>query len=132
VPISKVEHKQFSLRPKLKAGEGGLNYDFWAKCDQVTTLDKDYKDSAVCILPSDSSRESYWIQSKKRFAPHWNFPRRNSATFLTPFQTLNHLCDRRAGSRSFNRGGPSLRPSPKDIAVRQVLMADETGLSRRS
>jgi mRNA interferase MazF len=40
VPISKVEHKQFSLRPKLKAGEGGLNYESWAKCDQVTTVEK--------------------------------------------------------------------------------------------
>jgi mRNA-degrading endonuclease toxin of MazEF toxin-antitoxin module len=41
VPISKVEHKQFSLRPKLKAGDGGLDYDSWAKCDQVTTIPKD-------------------------------------------------------------------------------------------
>jgi len=40
VPISKVEHRQFSLRPKLKAGEGGLDHDSWAKCDQVTTLEK--------------------------------------------------------------------------------------------
>src|SRR5436305_3275486 len=40
VPISKVEHKQFSLRPKLKSGEGGLNYDSWVKCDQVTTVEK--------------------------------------------------------------------------------------------
>jgi mRNA-degrading endonuclease toxin of MazEF toxin-antitoxin module len=24
----------------LKAGEGGLNYDIWVKCDQVTTLEK--------------------------------------------------------------------------------------------
>jgi len=40
VPISKVEHKQFSLRPKLKAGEGGLNYESWVKCDQVTTVEK--------------------------------------------------------------------------------------------
>jgi mRNA-degrading endonuclease toxin of MazEF toxin-antitoxin module len=41
VPISKIEHRHFSLRPKLKAGEGGLNCDSWAKCDQVTTLEKD-------------------------------------------------------------------------------------------
>jgi mRNA-degrading endonuclease toxin of MazEF toxin-antitoxin module len=38
VPISKSEHKQFSLRPKLKAGLGGLAFDSWAKCDQPTTL----------------------------------------------------------------------------------------------
>lgn len=41
VPISKVDHRQFSLRPKLKSGEGGLNYDSWVKCDQVTTVEKD-------------------------------------------------------------------------------------------
>src|ERR1700736_290477 len=40
VPISTAEHKAFSLRPKLKAGEGGLNRDSWVKCDQVTTIEK--------------------------------------------------------------------------------------------
>ena len=40
VPISTAEHKSFSLRPKLKAGEGGLRRDFWVKCDQVTTVEK--------------------------------------------------------------------------------------------
>ena len=40
VPISTVEHKQFSLRPKIARGEGGLLKDSWAKCDQVTTLEK--------------------------------------------------------------------------------------------
>jgi len=39
-PISKVEHKRFSLRPKLSAGEAGLHHDSWVKCDQVTTLEK--------------------------------------------------------------------------------------------
>jgi mRNA-degrading endonuclease toxin of MazEF toxin-antitoxin module len=38
VPISKAEHRQFSLRPKLRAGQAGLVYDSWAKCDQVTTV----------------------------------------------------------------------------------------------
>jgi mRNA-degrading endonuclease toxin of MazEF toxin-antitoxin module len=41
LPISKSGHKAFSLRPKLKAGEGGLNYDSWVKCDQPTTVEKD-------------------------------------------------------------------------------------------
>lgn len=41
LPISKSEHKQFSLRPKLPAGEGGLDYDSWVKCDQPTTLLKE-------------------------------------------------------------------------------------------
>lgn len=41
LPISKSEHKQFSLRPKLNARQGGLNYDSWVKCDQPTTLLKE-------------------------------------------------------------------------------------------
>ena len=40
LPISTAEHKAFSLRPKLKAGEGGLNRDSWVKCDQSTTVEK--------------------------------------------------------------------------------------------
>ena len=40
VPISTAEHKAFRLRPKLGAGEGGLDRDSWAKCDQVTTIEK--------------------------------------------------------------------------------------------
>ena len=40
LPISTAEHKAFSLRPKLKAGEGGLNRDSWVKCDQPTTVEK--------------------------------------------------------------------------------------------
>ncbi|MGD0479830.1 MAG: type II toxin-antitoxin system PemK/MazF family toxin [Terracidiphilus sp.] len=40
LPISKSELRAFSLRPKLKAGDGGLNFDSWVKCDQPTTLEK--------------------------------------------------------------------------------------------
>jgi|SRR5208283_1333672 len=40
LPISTAEHRAFSLRPKLKAGEGGLNRDSWVKCDQPTTVEK--------------------------------------------------------------------------------------------
>ena len=40
-PVSTVEHKAFQLRPKLDAGEGGLDRASWVKCDQVTTLEKD-------------------------------------------------------------------------------------------
>ncbi len=40
VPVSTVQHKAFSLRPKLPAGEGGLARDSWVKCDHVTTLEK--------------------------------------------------------------------------------------------
>jgi mRNA interferase MazF len=40
VPISTAEHKAFSLRPKLPAGEAGLDRDSWVKCDQLTTVAK--------------------------------------------------------------------------------------------
>ena len=39
LPISKSEHKAFSLRPKLNAREGGLNHDSWVKCDQPMTVE---------------------------------------------------------------------------------------------
>src|SRR5208283_4327287 len=40
LPISTAEHRAFSLRPKLKAGEGGLTLESWVKCDQPTTVQK--------------------------------------------------------------------------------------------
>jgi mRNA interferase MazF len=40
VPVTSVEHRRFSLRVALPAGEGGLDRASWAKCDQVTTLPK--------------------------------------------------------------------------------------------
>jgi mRNA interferase MazF len=40
VPISTVEHRAFSLRPKLEPGEGGLQRASWVKCDQVSTIDR--------------------------------------------------------------------------------------------
>jgi mRNA interferase MazF len=40
LPISTAEHLSFSLRPKLKAGEGGLNRDSWVQCDRPTTVEK--------------------------------------------------------------------------------------------
>jgi len=40
VPVSTAEHKAFSLRPHLRAGEGGLARNSWVKCDQVTTVEK--------------------------------------------------------------------------------------------
>ena len=40
VGLSTVEHAKFSMRVPIKAGDGGLNADCWAKCDQVTTLEK--------------------------------------------------------------------------------------------
>ena len=40
VPVTSVERRRFSLRIPLRAGEGSLSRDSWAKCDQVTTLEK--------------------------------------------------------------------------------------------
>jgi mRNA interferase MazF len=40
VPITSVEHRRFSLRVALRPGEAGLGRASWAKCDQVTTLEK--------------------------------------------------------------------------------------------
>lgn len=40
VPITTKPHARFVLRVPLKKGEGGLDADCWAKCDQVTTLEK--------------------------------------------------------------------------------------------
>ena len=40
VGLTTVEHAKFSVRVPIKAGDGGLTSDCWAKCDQVTTLEK--------------------------------------------------------------------------------------------
>ncbi len=40
IPITTVEHGQFSLRVQINPGDGGLEKNSWAKCDQVTTLEK--------------------------------------------------------------------------------------------
>jgi len=40
VPITSVQHGRFALRVPIRAGDGGLSRDSWAKCDQVTTLEK--------------------------------------------------------------------------------------------
>lgn len=42
VPLTTVRHRAFSMRVPIAAGDGGLRYDCWAKCDQVTTLEKSY------------------------------------------------------------------------------------------
>ena len=42
VPITSVQRTQFSMRVPLAKGEGGLSHNCWAKCDQVTTLEKSY------------------------------------------------------------------------------------------
>jgi len=40
VPITSVEHARFSFRVPLNAAQGGVKRESWAKCDQVTTLEK--------------------------------------------------------------------------------------------
>lgn len=40
VPITSMEHRKFTLRVPIKAGEARLERNCWAKCDQVTTLEK--------------------------------------------------------------------------------------------
>jgi mRNA interferase MazF len=40
VPMTSVKRLRFSLRVQVKPGEAGLRRDSWAKCDQVTTLEK--------------------------------------------------------------------------------------------
>jgi mRNA-degrading endonuclease toxin of MazEF toxin-antitoxin module len=42
VGITTKEHIKFSMRVLLRAGDGGLTFDCWAKCDQVTTLPKSH------------------------------------------------------------------------------------------
>jgi mRNA interferase MazF len=40
--VTTKHHAKFVLRVPLKKGEGGLAFDCWAKCDQVTTLEKTF------------------------------------------------------------------------------------------
>jgi len=40
VAVTSVEHGKFSMRVPLKKGDANLNFNCWAKCDQVTTLEK--------------------------------------------------------------------------------------------
>jgi mRNA interferase MazF len=40
VPITTVKHPRFSFRVLLGPPQGGVKRESWAKCDQVTTLEK--------------------------------------------------------------------------------------------
>jgi mRNA-degrading endonuclease toxin of MazEF toxin-antitoxin module len=40
VGFTSAEHASFSIRVPIRAGDGGVSSDCWAKCDQVTTLEK--------------------------------------------------------------------------------------------
>ncbi len=39
-PLPRRSAGRFSLRVPIRAGEAGLPSDSWAKCDQVTTVEK--------------------------------------------------------------------------------------------
>src|SRR5580658_4233025 len=53
VGITTVERKTFSMRVPIKKGEANLNFDCWAKCDQVTSLEKTLlRYPAIGVLPA--------------------------------------------------------------------------------
>ena len=52
VGITTVERKAFSMRVPIQKGEAHLNFNCWAKCDQVTTLEKTLlRYPAIGVLP---------------------------------------------------------------------------------
>jgi mRNA-degrading endonuclease toxin of MazEF toxin-antitoxin module len=40
IGFTTVERKTFSMRVPIKKGDANLDFNCWAKCDQVTTLEK--------------------------------------------------------------------------------------------
>jgi len=53
VGLTTVEHKTFTMRVPIKKGEANLNFDCWAKCDQVTSLEKAFlRYPAIGVLPA--------------------------------------------------------------------------------
>ncbi|OLC90152.1 MAG: hypothetical protein DMG35_03390 [Acidobacteria bacterium] len=51
VGITTVERKTFSMRVPIQKGDANLNFNCWAKCDQVTTLEKTFlKYPAIGVL----------------------------------------------------------------------------------
>ena len=55
VPFTTVQHAEFSMRVRVEKEDGGLDYDCWAKCDQLTTLEKDYLRYPALGVLSDAS-----------------------------------------------------------------------------
>lgn len=64
VPFTTVQHARFSLRVLVKAGDGGLDRNCWAKCDQVTSLDKAFLRYPPLGVLSDSSFRTILEQVK--------------------------------------------------------------------
>lgn len=54
VPVTSIEHAAFSMRVLLKKGDGGLHSNCWAKCDQVTTIEKTYLQKQIGRLSTQS------------------------------------------------------------------------------
>jgi mRNA-degrading endonuclease toxin of MazEF toxin-antitoxin module len=53
VGITTIERKTFSMRVPIKKGEANLSFDCWAKCDQVTSLEKTLlRYPAIGVLPA--------------------------------------------------------------------------------
>ena len=65
VPIASVEHATFSMRVPLKRGDGGLHQDCWAKCDQVTTIEKSFLQKSIGTLSPTAIRN---IESQVKIA----------------------------------------------------------------
>lgn len=42
IGLTTVQHGKFSMRVPIKRGDANLRFDCWAKCDQVTTIEKTY------------------------------------------------------------------------------------------
>ncbi len=57
VPVTSVQHGEFSMRVPIRMHDGGLDRNCWAKCDQVTTLEKSYlRYPAVGVLLAPTFR----------------------------------------------------------------------------
>jgi mRNA-degrading endonuclease toxin of MazEF toxin-antitoxin module len=54
VPVTSVEHAAFSMRVPLRKGDGGLRQDCWAKCDQVTTIEKTFLQKPIGRLSAQA------------------------------------------------------------------------------
>lgn len=53
VGITAVERRAFSMRVPIRKGEANLDANCWAKCDQVTTLEKALlRYPAIGVLPA--------------------------------------------------------------------------------
>ena len=65
VPITTVQHAAFSMRVPLKKGDGGLHQNCWAKCDQVTTIEKQYLQKRLGTLSTQALQN---IETQVRIA----------------------------------------------------------------